>query len=136
MVKATVLLILLVLPDPALAQRVQAALDCRFTGTDFVYECLIRLKRAGEPLPGALVTVGADMPSMPMAHNLKPVKAKPGKVPGEYEARLDLEMTGEWAVKLRLAGPVKDQLILRYEFDEKGARPAKPATRTGTPPRK
>jgi hypothetical protein len=115
---------------------VQAALDCRFTGTDFVYDCLIRLQRAGEPLPGALLTVGADMPSMPMAHNLKPVKAKPAKVPGEYEASLDLEMMGEWAVKLRLAGPVKDQLILRYEFDEQGARPAKPATRTGTPPRK
>jgi len=71
---------------------------------------------------------------MPMAHNLKPVKAKPGKKPGDYEARLDLEMAGEWAVKLRLSGPVRDQLILHYEFDDKGARPA--VRRSGTPPRK
>jgi hypothetical protein len=64
-----------------------------------------------------------------MAHNVKPVKAKPGREPGTYEARLDLEMTGEWAVKLRLAGPVRDQLVLNYEFDETGARPAAPRRR-------
>jgi hypothetical protein len=32
-------------------------------------------------------------------------------------------MLGVWAVKLRLAGPVRDQLILHYEFDSKGANP-------------
>jgi hypothetical protein len=118
---------------PACAQRAQAALDCRFTGTDFVYDCMIRLARGGQPLSGAQITVGADMPSMPMAHNVKPVKAVPGREPGSYHARLDLEMTGEWAVKLRLAGPVRDQLVLIYEFDEKGARPV---TRSGKPPRR
>ena len=119
---------------PAAAQGTRAELDCKFTGTDFVYDCMIRLARAGAPLTGAQLTVGADMPSMPMAHNVKPVKAKPAKNPGEYQARLDLEMTGEWAVKLRLSAPVRDQLILHYEFDEKGARPA--ARRSGTSPRK
>jgi hypothetical protein len=110
---------------PAWAQRAQAALDCRFTGTDYVYDCVIRLQRGGAPLAGAEITVGAEMPSMAMAHIVKPVKAKPGREPGTYHAQLDLEMTGEWAVKLRLAGPVRDQLVLHYEFDEKGARPAK-----------
>ena len=133
MAKSALFLILALASLPAAAQRAQAELECRFTGTDFVYDCLIRLKRAGEPLPGASITVGADMPSMPMAHNIRPVKAKPGKNPGEYLARLDLEMRGEWAVKLRLAGPVKDQLILHYDFDEKGARPV---IRSGRLPRK
>ena len=114
---------------PAWAQRAQATLDCRFTGTDFVYDCVISLQRGGAPLAGAEITVGADMPSMPMAHNVKPVKATPGREPGKYQARLDLEMTGEWALKLRLAGPVRDQLVLNYEFDEKGARPAKTRAR-------
>jgi hypothetical protein len=117
-------LILALAAAPALAQRVQAQLECRFTGTDFVYDCTVRLMRGGAPLAGARVTVGADMPSMPMAHNVKPVEAAPGKNPGEYSARLDLEMQGEWAVKLRLAGPVREQLVLLYEFDDKGARPA------------
>ncbi len=133
MVKSSLGLALILAALPASAQRVQGQLDCRFTGVDFVYDCVIRLARGGEPLAGAQITVGADMPSMPMAHNVKPVKAKPGKAPGEYLARLDLEMTGEWAVKLRLSGPVRDQLVLLYEFDEKGARPAR---RRGIAPRK
>jgi hypothetical protein len=58
-----------------------------------------------------------------MAHQVKPQKARPGTKPGEYRVRLDLEMLGEWAVKLRLGGPVRDQLILHYEFDSKGAAP-------------
>jgi hypothetical protein len=118
---------------PAFGQKLEARLHCKPAGSELTYDCLIRLTRGGEPLGGAQVTVGADMPSMPMAHNVKPSKAKPGKKPGEYRARLDLEMTGEWAVKLRLAGPVRDQLVLHYEFDERGARPVR---RSAQPPRK
>ena len=126
-------LLLLLGPQAVLAQKADAKLDCRYTGKDLVYDCSIFLQRNGEPLPGAQLTVGADMPSMPMAHNVKPVKAQPTKTPGEYRARLDLEMMGEWAVKLRLAGPVRDQLVLHYEFDERGARPVK---RSAKSPRK
>jgi len=132
--KGALFLILGAAALPLHAQGIKAELDCRFTGTDFVYDCVVHLARGGAPLAGAQVSIGADMPSMPMAHNLKPMKAKPGAKPGDYEARLDLEMTGEWALKLRLAGPVRDQLVLHYEFDEKGARPA--LRRSGTPPRK
>jgi hypothetical protein len=117
----------------AFAQRPEAKLDCKFTGKEFVYDCAIQIKRDAQPVSGLNVLVSADMPSMPMAHNVKPVKAKPGKAPGEYQARLDLEMTGEWAVKLRLAGPLRDQLVLHYEFDERGARPVR---RSGKSPRK
>jgi YtkA-like protein len=119
------LLALLLLPGSALAQKTVASMDCRHTGKDFTYDCRIKINRGGEPLSGAQVTVGADMPSMPLAHNTKPVKAHATKTPGEYRARLELEMTGEWAVKLRLAGPVRDQLVLHYEFDERGARALK-----------
>lgn len=105
----------------ALAQSPQAQLDCKPSGEDFVYDCTVMLTRGGRPLDGAEVAVGADMPSMPMAHNVRPAKAKPGTKPGEYKVRLKLEMLGEWAVKLRLSGPVRDQIILHYEFDRKGA---------------
>lgn len=134
MVKSALgLLFLMLLPAAACAQKAHAELACKLTQTDFIYDCTIRLSRGGKPLAGIQVTVGADMPSMPMAHNVRPVQAKPGRSPGEYQASLDLEMLGEWAVKLRLAGPVRDQLILHYDFDEKGARPV---TRGGRPPRK
>ena len=133
MVKTAIGCALVLAAFPAFAQRVQGELECRPTNTDFIYDCTIRLARGGQPVAGAQITVGADMPSMPMAHNLKPVKAKPGRAPGEYEAKLDLEMLGEWALKLRLAGPVKEQLILHYDFDEKGAQPV---IRSGKPLRK
>jgi hypothetical protein len=114
--KSALFLILVVLPCPAMAQRVQGDMSCTHTGTDFVYDCVIRLHRGKEPLKGAQITVSADMPSMPMAHNVRPVKARAGNAPGEYQARLDLDMPGEWAVKLRLSGPVRDVLVLRYTF--------------------
>ena len=125
--------LVMLLSAAALAQQTEANLDCKYTGKDFIYDCLVRLARGAEPLTGIQVTVSADMPSMPMAHNIKPVRAQPMKTPGEYRARLDLEMSGEWAVKLRLAGPVRDQLVLHYEFDERGARPV---NRRGKPSRK
>ena len=119
------LLICVFLTTSAAAQRVDANLDCKYTGKDFIYDCVIRLSRGGEPLSGAQLSVGADMPSMPMAHSIKPVKARSGKKPGEYAARLDLEMPGEWRVKLRLAGPVRDLLIVHYNFTESGTAPRK-----------
>lgn len=124
------LLAVLLLPGTALAQKTNAKLDCKYSGNDFIYQCMIRLE---PPTEGVQVTVSADMPSMPMAHQVRPVKAQPTKKPGEYRARLELEMTGEWAVKLRLAGPVRDQLVLHYEFDERGARPVR---RSAQSPRK
>jgi hypothetical protein len=113
--KATLLLSLV------LAQTPQADLRCAPTGEDFVYDCTLMLTRGGKPLESAQITVDADMPSMPMAHHVRPAKAMPGTKPGEYRFRLDLEMPGEWAVKLRLSGPVRELLILHYEFDGKGA---------------
>jgi len=116
--KSALLLILALLPCAALAQRAKADMTCTHTGTDFVYDCTFQITRNAKPLPDLTVIVGADMPAMPMAHNVKPVKARPGKTAGEYLARLDLEMPGEWAVKLRLSGPVRDVLVLHYTFKQ------------------
>ncbi|NRR30648.1 FixH family protein [Oxalobacteraceae bacterium] len=96
----------------------QASLECRPAGAALVYDCLIRLADAGgrTPLAGAVFTVGADMPSMPMAHNVRPVQAQAQRTPGLYRARLALEMAGRWNVKLRIASPAADLLILPYDF--------------------
>src|SRR3982751_6298965 len=81
---------------------------------------LAPLARADQPVAGAQLTVSADMPSMPGEHRLKPVKARPGKGPGEYLVRLDLDMPGEWDLTLRLTGAVRDRLLLHCEFDQRG----------------
>ena len=105
---------------PAAAQRLAADVDCKPTKHDLVYDCRIALKEAksGKPVSGAEVSVGADMPSMPMAHNVKPVKAKPAAAPGEYDARIELEMYGEWALKLNVRGPARDVIVKKLDFRE------------------
>lgn len=123
MVQGALFLILLLAASPAAAQRAQAEMRCAHSGTDFIYDCVLEVRRAGEPVSGLAISVGADMPSMPMAHNIRPVKARPGKKAGEYLLRLDLDMAGEWAVKLRLSGPVRDVLVLHYRFTENGTSP-------------
>ena len=59
--------------------RAKADVACQPTATALVYDCAIKLTdaRSGVPLTGVQVTVGADMPSMPMAHNVRPARAKP-----------------------------------------------------------
>ena len=116
-IRPILLTLLLLGAGPALAQRVEVDLDCQPAKGLLTYDCTIRLRRAGQPLTGAGVSIGADMPSMPMAHNVKPVNAVPGEQPGEYRARLELEMSGQWAVKLRLSGPVRDQIIVKRNFE-------------------
>jgi hypothetical protein len=111
------LTLLLALATPAVAQRAKADLDCTPAKGLMTYDCTIRLTRDGKPLDGIDITVGADMPSMPMAHNVKPVKATRGDKPGEYRARIELEMAGEWVVKLRLSGAVRDQIIVKRNFE-------------------
>jgi hypothetical protein len=124
-VSRILLLGLLYLPRAAQAQTPHADLQCTFTGTDFVYDCVVRLTRGGKPLEGARISVRADMPAMHMAHQVRPQKAHPGTKPGEYAVRLDLEMLGEWEVELRLAGSARGKLVLHYEFDSRGATPVR-----------
>jgi hypothetical protein len=104
----------------AAAERARAEVRCVPAGVALTYQCLIRLTyaRTGAPLTGARLTVGADMPSMPMAHAVKPVAAAPAGEPGLYRARIELEMTGEWALQLRLSAPFRDQIVSRQRFEE------------------
>jgi len=111
-------------PAPALAaDRARATTTCKPTPERFVYDCTFKLTngRTGAPLDRAEVTIGADMPSMPLAHNVRPVTATATGAPGEYRLRLVLEMHGDWAVRLKVAGPVKDQIVEVLSFTEAGA---------------
>ncbi len=80
--------------------KAKAEVSCAATAKPLEYDCAIKLSnaRSGAALTGVEVTVGADMPSMPMAHNVKPAKATPGSEPGTYRAQIKLEMHGDWAV--------------------------------------
>jgi hypothetical protein len=98
--------------------RAKADVTCAPTAKPLVYDCAITLVDAGgAPLAGVEVTLGADMPSMPMAHNVRPVKGEPGSEPGVYRARLELEMHGDWALKVDVAGRVRDRVVKPMRFE-------------------
>ena len=101
--------------------KAKAEVSCAAAQQPLEYDCTVKLfdRRSGEALTGVDVTVGADMPSMPMAHNVKPVKAVPGDAPGTYRARIELEMHGDWTVKVDLAGRVRDRIVKSIRFEPK-----------------
>lgn len=117
-------------PQAAHAQvRAKAAVTCVFAGQVLEYDCTIKLAnaRSGEPLSGLTVSVGADMPSMPGMHSVRPVIAKEQAEKGVYQARLELEMHGDWAVQIDLRGAVRDRVIEMLRFEEADVTDVKPS---------
>jgi hypothetical protein len=113
----------------ALAQvRAKADVACRPAGATLEYDCTVTLTnaRTNEPLAGVTLTIGADMPSMPMMHNVRPVQAVRGVEPGTYQARLALEMHGDWALQLNVSGPLRDRVVTILRFDPDRVTPAAP----------
>lgn len=114
--------------------RAKAEVSCRATMESLQYDCTIKLTnaRTNAPLTGVTLMVGADMPSMPMAHNVRAVKAEAGAEPGTYRARLELEMTGVWALHLNIGGPLRDRVVKIVRFEDKLATPG-PAPKGPSP---
>jgi hypothetical protein len=115
------------------ADRARVAVTCKAAGEALAYDCTFKLTnaRTGAPIDNAELSIGADMPSMPMAHNVRPVTTKATATPGEYAARLTLEMHGDWALRLKISGPLKDQLVEVMSFTKEGAGP--PARKAARP---
>lgn len=117
-----------VVPAAAQSIRAKAEVVCEPTKESLKYDCKIKLvdARTNAPLTGVTLTVGADMPSMPGAHNVRPVTAE-AQADGTYRALLELEMTGVWAVQLNIAGPTRDRIVkvLRFGDDQAAKQPAK-----------
>ena len=103
---------------PAIAQsageRPVVNVECKPTDEKLVFHCTFDVmgKKSHQRVEGAAFKVNADMPSMPLTHNVKPIRPEPvaGK-PGSYVGRLELEMLGEWVIKMTFDEPVRDIVI-------------------------
>ena len=100
------------------APRPEVDLQCVAHGSGPLLDCTARVSVSGAPLAATQLTLGASMPSMPMAHTVKPVSATPTGRPGEYRGSLQLEMNGDWAVQLDLAGPPRERIVRVFRVDE------------------
>ena len=109
---------ILVIPtsSPA-ADKKSAHVECATTEDKLVYECMITLtgKKSGQVISDAEFTVGANMPSMAMAHNVVPVPTH-NHGNGMYHVRIALEMYGEWALKLEFTKPHRDLVVTKLVF--------------------
>lgn len=106
-------------PWPAVAApRATVELQCLAFGAGPQLECTVELRGAdAQALSGAAVTLGASMPSMPMAHQVKPALAAPTGTPGQYRGRLTLEMSGAWAVQVDVSGPLRERFARTLRVD-------------------
>lgn len=104
--------------------RAKADIDCKPGAEKLQYDCIIKLAnaRTNEPLSGLTLTVGADMPSMPGAHSVRPIVATEDAGKGVYRVLVTLEMHGDWALHLNLSGAIRDRVVkmLRFEGDRVG----------------
>lgn len=110
--------------------RLKAELDCAATEEHLAYECTVRIAEtaSNEAVEGLTVEVKADMPSMPMAHNIPPVTTEPTNEPGIYAFPIKLDMFGNWAFSMRLSGPREDLLVEVLGFRADEAHAGSPGT--------
>ena len=101
--------------------KTMSEVQCNGTEEKLVYECKIYLTdmKTKEKLSEAKFLVSADMPSMPGAHNVKPVMAHSMGL-GIYHARLKLEMYGEWVLKMDFTKPRRDRIVKKMIFGGQG----------------
>ena len=119
--------------DTHAQSRAKADVTCKSTGQKLQYDCIIKLAntKTNEPMSGLTLMMGADTPSMPGMHNVRPVKAAEEAEKGTYKAQIMLEMHGDWAVRLDLSGGVRDRVIKMMSFEGDKVGEAKPAQAPG-----
>ena len=115
--------LLVLVPAFALAggERPMVKVECAPTDEKLVFHCTFDVmgRKSHQPIEGAAFKVNADMPTMPLAHNVRPMRPEPvaGKA-GTYEGKIELEMLGEWALKLTFDAPVRDIVIEKLTFGD------------------
>ena len=93
--------------------------ECTATSKKFQYNCNVLFLHKKAPMTGYSGIVGATMPSMAMAHNVKPVKfTKKEGMAGHYKFTIQLEMLGEWMFQYDISTPKRDRVMEKLIFDK------------------
>lgn len=96
------------------------AFEAHPTGAALERNLVITLTDAGKPVSDATVEVTVDMPSMPMIHRVPKSRAVPTGKPGQYAAKVILEMAGEWAVRIVVDKPRRATFVEKFQADADG----------------
>ena len=112
----------LVIPtSSSAADKKSAQVECAATDVRLAYDCIITLtnKKTGQAIKDTEFTVSADMPSMTVAHAIKPVAVMNHGM-GMYHVQLVLEMYGEWAVTMDFTQPKRDRVVTKVTITKTG----------------
>ena len=114
-----VVLIASMIPTVLYPMMTKSQTECIATSKKFQYNCNVLFINKKEPMSGYSGIVGATMPSMAMAHNVRPVKftEKEGMA-GHYEFTIQLEMLGEWMFQYDITNPKRDRVLEKLVFDK------------------
>ena len=114
-----VVLIASMIPTVLYPMMTKSQTECTATSKKFKYNCNVLFINKKEPMSGYSGIVGATMPSMAMAHNVRPVKftEKEGMA-GHYEFTIQLEMLGEWMFQYDITNPKRDRVLEKLVFDK------------------
>ena len=114
-----VLLLASIAPTVVFPMMIKSKTECTATAKKFEYNCTVLFLHKKKPMSGYSGIVGATMPSMAMAHNVKPVKftEKEGMA-GHYEFIIQLEMLGEWMFQYDISIPKRDRVMEKLIFNK------------------
>ena len=106
-------------PTVLYSMMTKSQTECTATAKKFEYNCNVLFLHKKKPMSGYSGIVGATMPSMAMAHNVKPVKftEKEGMA-GQYKFTIQLEMLGEWMFQYDISTPKRDRVLEKLIFDK------------------
>lgn len=96
--------------------------SCNSTDNTLTYQCSVVFKNKGKILTHLEdIMVKADMPSMPMAHNIPPVKLEADtQNKGTFHFDIKLDMYGNWLFVYDITKPQRDRYQEKILFvDEK-----------------
>lgn len=106
-------------PGLAAQTGLNAELACEPATERLAYICTVHMTEQDteKPVEELAIQVKADMPSMPMAHNIPPVRAEATDEAGVYEFPITLDMYGRWAFSMTIMGARQDMLIEVLDFE-------------------
>ena len=106
-------------PTVLYSMMTKSQTECTATAKKLQYNCNVLFLDKKKPMSGYSGIVGATMPSMAMAHNVKPVKftEKEGMA-GHYEFIIQLEMLGEWMFQYDISQPKRDRVMEKLIFNK------------------
>jgi len=114
-----VIFLLSIAPTVLYPMMIKSQTDCKATSKKFQYNCNVSFLQKNKPMSGYSGFVGAKMPSMAMAHNVKPAKfSEKEDMAGHYEFTIQLEMLGEWMFQYDISIPKRDRIMEKLIFDK------------------